>query len=194
MIKPCAKLIIWGVLLFPLLSLSIIGIQGSLGANPIEFSIHYLGGWGLKLLLITLLISPLRILLHWKWLPSYRRLFGLFSFFYISLHVILYVGVDQFFDWDDILNDIFKRTYITVGLIAFLLLVPLAVTSTKKMAKKIGGKNWGRIHKGIYIAAVLGCLHFFMMRKGVQLEPLFYGAGLFLLYLFRISFYIWRKN
>jgi sulfoxide reductase heme-binding subunit YedZ len=182
------------VLFFPLLSLLFLVSQDGLGANPIEFSIHYLGGWGLKLLLITLLISPLRILLNWNWLSRNRRLFGLFSFFYISLHIIFYVGIDQFFNWHDILDDVFKRMYITVGLIAFLLLIPLALTSTKKMIKKIGGKIWIRIHKGIYIAAVLACLHFFMMRKGVQFEPLFY-AGLFsLLFLFRIYFYIRRKN
>ena len=121
-------------------------------------------------------MTPVRILTGWKQVVRLRRLLGLFAFFYVALHVANYVGIDQFFDWAAIWEDIVKRWYITVGMVALVCLIPLAVTSTKGWIKRIGGKNWNRLHKAVYVAGAAACLHFFMMRKGFQYEPIIYGA------------------
>jgi sulfoxide reductase heme-binding subunit YedZ len=154
----------------------------ALGANPVEYINRYLGEWALKFLLIALAITPLRILTGWAPITRFRRLIGLFAFFYVVLHLSSYIGVDQYFDWLEIWKDIVKRTYITVGMAAFVILLVLASTSTKGMIKRVGGKTWNKLHKTVYIAGILGCLHFYMMRKGIQLEPIIYSAillGLF---------------
>ena len=147
-----------------------------LTANPVEFINRYLGDWALRFLLIGLAVTPLRIVTGWKQVVRLRRLLGLFAFFYVALHVANYVVLDQFFDWAAIWQDIVKRWYITVGMAALLCLIPLAVTSTKGWIKRIGGRNWNKLHKAVYVAGALGCLHFFMMRKGFQYEPLVYAA------------------
>lgn len=150
-----------------------------LTANPVEFINRYLGDWALRGLLIALAVTPLRILSGWKQVVRLRRLLGLFAYFYVVLHVANYVVLDQFFDWVAIWNDIVKRWYITVGMLGLLALTPLAITSTKGWIKRMGGRNWNRLHKAVYVAGAAGCLHFYMMRKGVQLEPLIY-AGVFI--------------
>ena len=147
-----------------------------LTANPVEFINRYLGDWALRFLLIGLAVTPLRIVTGWKQVVRLRRLLGLFAFFYVALHVANYVVLDQFFDWAAIWQDIVKRWYITVGMAALLCLIPLAVTSTKGWIKRMGGRNWNKLHKAVYVAGALACLHFFMMRKGFQYEPLVYAA------------------
>ena len=147
-----------------------------LTANPIEYINRYLGDWALRILLVSLAVTPVKILAGWKQAVRLRRLIGLFAFFYVFLHVSSYVVLDQFFNWQAIWEDIIRRWYITVGMVGLLSLIPLAVTSTKGWMKRIGGKNWNRLHKLVYLAGLAACLHFFMMRKGIQTEPIIYGA------------------
>jgi methionine sulfoxide reductase heme-binding subunit len=158
----------------------------ALGANPVEYINRYLGEWALRFMLVALAITPIRILTGWKQIIRIRRLIGLFAFFYVVLHLSSYIGIDQYFDWAAIWKDIVKRTYITVGMASFVILLTLAATSTKGMIKRLGGKRWNKLHKTVYVAGVLGCLHFFMMRKGVQLEPIIYGGILAILFITRL--------
>jgi sulfoxide reductase heme-binding subunit YedZ len=166
---------------------------GGMTANPIEFLNRYLGEWALKILLFALIITPLRGITGWAGFTHFRRLLGLFAFFYAALHFVSYIGIDQFFNWKDIWADLIKRTYITIGLGALIILAVLAATSNKSMIRKLGGKNWKRLHKLVYLAGLAGCLHFFMMRKGVQAEPLYYLLFLVLLLVYRWISYI-RKQ
>jgi sulfoxide reductase heme-binding subunit YedZ len=179
------KPIVWVLCLAPLvwlgwLVLEVIYFEGrGLTANPVEFLNLYLGDWAIRILLVSLAVTPIKILTGWKQIVRLRRLLGLFAFFYVALHIANYVVLDQFFDWLAIWNDILKRWYITVGMVGLLCLIPLAITSTKGWIKRMGGKNWNKLHKLVYVAGAAACLHFFMMRKGIQLEPIIYG-GIFL--------------
>ncbi len=148
-----------------------------LGANPIEALTRGLGDWALRLLLATLAISPLRWLSGWSWLVRLRRMIGLFAFFYASLHWLSYLWLDQFFDWAEIWGDVVKRPFITAGMLAFLLLVPLALTSTDAWVRRLK-RNWARLHRLVYLAAPLVVLHFFWMKssKADVTEPLLYAA------------------
>lgn len=173
---------VWVLCLAPLawlgwLAVDTVLLHGrGLGANPVSFINLYLGDWAIRFLLIALAVTPLKIVSGWKQVVRLRRLLGLFAFFYVALHVSNYVILDQFFDWAAIWEDIVKRWYITVGMVGLLCLLPLAVTSTKGWIKRMGGRNWNRLHKVVYIAGAAACLHFFMMRKGLQIEPLVYAA------------------
>lgn len=179
------KPIVWVLCLAPLAWLGWLATDAflyggrGLTANPVEFINLYLGDWAIRILLVSLAITPIKILTGWKQVIRLRRLIGLFAFFYVALHVTNYVVLDQFFDWLAIWNDIIKRWYITVGMVGLLCLIPLAITSTKSWIKRMGGKNWNKLHKAVYVAGGAACLHFFMMRKGIQLEPIIYG-GIFL--------------
>lgn len=147
-----------------------------LTANPIEYINRYLGDWALRILLVSLAVTPIKIVTGWKQVVRLRRLIGLFAFFYVFLHINSYVVLDQFFNWQAIWEDITRRWYITVGMVGLLSMIPLAVTSTKGWIKRLGGKNWNRLHKLVYVAGLAACLHFFMMRKGIQTEPIIYAA------------------
>lgn len=149
----------------------------SLGANPIEKIQDTLGIWGLRFLLTTLTVTPLREILGWPRLMGFRRMLGLFAFFYISMHFLFYLFVDQSLDWRVLLEDIAKRPYITVGFTALLLLIPLAVTSTKRAMRRLG-RRWQRLHRLVYPAAILGCTHFYWQVKADIREPLVYIAVL----------------
>jgi sulfoxide reductase heme-binding subunit YedZ len=166
--------------LVPLFELVWQGIYGSLGTNPVETITHGTGDWTLRFLLITLTITPLRRLTGNSWLLKLRRMFGLFAFFYASLHFMTYIWFDQYFDWAEIARDIPKRPFITVGFAAFVLLLPLAFTSTNAMMRRLK-KNWQRLHKLVYVIAVLGVLHFLWLVKADVLEPAIYGAVLIVL-------------
>jgi len=179
------KPLVWGLCLAPLGWLMWLvadayfyGGRG-LTANPVEFINLYLGDWALRILLVALAVTPVRILTGWKQVVRLRRLIGLFAFFYVVLHVANYVGLDQFFNWGAIWDDILKRWYITVGMFGLLCLTALAITSTKGWIKRLGGRNWNKLHKAVYLAGAAACLHFFMMQKGLQYEPLIY-AGVFI--------------
>jgi sulfoxide reductase heme-binding subunit YedZ len=182
------KVVVFGLCLLPLLILALqtFGVGGlSLGANPIEELIHSLGKWGLKLLLITLAVTPLRKLTGWNWLLRLRRMLGLFAFFYVALHFLVYAGLDQRFDLAAIFEDIAKRPYITVGMTALLLLIPLAITSTNGMMRRLG-KNWQKLHRLVYVIAILGVWHFYWQVKLDTLEALVYAGILFALLGYRL--------
>ncbi len=162
-----------------------------LGANPVEALEHKTGDWTLRFLLITLAITPLRKLLRLLALIKFRRMFGLFAFFYGSLHFAMYLGVDKFFNVHEIFADIFKRKYITVGFLAFVLLVPLAVTSTAGWIRRLGGKRWQALHRLIYFSAVAGVIHYLWLVKADIHEPLEYGAILAVLLAYRVV--VWLR-
>ncbi len=152
------------------------GLTGGLGTNPIETLTHRTGWWALAFLMATLSVTPVRRIVAWGPLIKLRRTFGLFAFFYASLHFGVYIGIDQFFAFGYILEDIAERPYITVGFTALLLLIPLAVTSTKRMVKRLGGRRWNRLHKAVYVASALGVLHFLWLVKADTREPLIFAG------------------
>lgn len=168
-------------------------INNTLGANPIEKLTHVTGYWALTLLIMTLAITPLRKLSGWPWLMQLRRMLGLWAFFYACLHVLTYLILDQFFDWAAIYKDIVKRPYITVGFLAFLLLIPLAVTSSSAMIKRIGGKRWRHLHRLVYVVAVAGVVHYSWLVKKDLSKPLIFATVLALLFAVRL-FYWLRQN
>lgn len=148
-----------------------------LGANPIEAVLNRLGWWTLFLLLATLACTPFKILLGWTWPNRLRRMLGLFAFAYAALHFLVYVGVDQFFDWEAIAEDVTKRKFIMVGFAALLLLVPLAVTSTSRSVRKLGFARWKRLHRLLYVIAMLGVVHFVWRVKADAREPLLFATA-----------------
>jgi sulfoxide reductase heme-binding subunit YedZ len=156
------------------------GFTDRLGANPIEEITHRTGDWALRMLLITLAATPARRLLGWSWPLRVRRMLGLYAFFYACLHFLTYLVLDQFFAWDEIVKDIVKRPYITVGFSAFLMLIPLAVTSTNGMMRRLG-RRWGQLHQLVYVIAVCGVLHYLWLVKADYLQPLIYAVVLLLL-------------
>jgi sulfoxide reductase heme-binding subunit YedZ len=145
----------------------------SLGANPVEALLHGLGSWGLRLLLLTLCIRPAAVLLRQPRLMRLRRMLGLFAFSYVALHFLVWLGLDRAFDFGTIGADIAKRPYITVGFTAFVLLLPLAVTSTDRWMRRLG-RRWHTLHRLVYAAALLGCLHFLWLVKADWREPALY--------------------
>ncbi len=168
------KPVLFILLLSPALYYGVAFWQDQLGANPLEAIIRGLGDWGLRILLITLLVSPLRRVLNWPQVLRTRRMLGLFAYFYVVLHLLGYLWFDQFFDWEEIWFDILERPFITVGMIAFVLLTPLAITSTKGMIRRLG-KKWKHLHTLIYPASILAVLHFWWMVKLDKREPLIYA-------------------
>ena len=154
------------------------GVAGlGLGANPVEKLLHELGRWGLKFLLITLSVTPLRRWTGWNWLIGYRRMLGLFAFFYVVLHFVVYAALDQGLDIGAIGEDILNRPYITLGMAGLLMLVPLAVTSTRGMMRRLG-KRWQKLHRLIYVIAIVGVWHFYWQVKLDTLAPVLYALVL----------------
>jgi sulfoxide reductase heme-binding subunit YedZ len=149
-----------------------------LGANPIEALTRGLGTWALNFLLITLLVTPLRRFSGWNWLIRLRRMLGLYCFFYALLHLGTYLWLDQFFDWMAIAKDIFKRPFITVGMLTFVLLLPLAITSNSFALRRLGGRRWQKLHRAIYAIGLLALLHYSWMVKADIAGPLWYAAAL----------------
>ncbi len=178
------KPLVHAAALGPLVWLVWLGLDGQFGPNPAEFINRYTGDWAIRFLLIALAVTPVRGITGLAVVMRFRRMLGLYAFFYALLHVSSYVALDQYFAWAAIWQDILKRNYITVGMLGLVILMVLAVTSPKAMVKKMGGRNWQRLHKLVYVAAIAAPVHFFMMRKGFQIEPLIYGgiAGLLLAY------------
>ena len=176
--RSTVKVIVFLLCLIPLVRLGWGIWHDTLGANPIEFVIRALGDWALRFVLITLAITPLRKLTGWTWLMSLRRMLGLYAFFYATLHLSTYIWVDQFFDWIAIAKDIIKRPFITVGMLTYTLLVPLAITSNNAMIRRMGVKRWQFLHRAIYIIGALGVLHFWWMVKLDITQPAIYAAVL----------------
>lgn len=170
------KPLVFALCLLPLLWLAVKAGSVGLGANPIEALIRFLGDWALRFLLISLAVTPLRRITGWSWPARLRRMLGLFAAFYVTLHLLSYVGVDQFFDWAAIGRDIVKRTYIAIGMAAVLLLIPLAATSTDAMVRRLGGRRWRRLHQLVYVIGPLGVIHHWMMVKKDLTEPMIHAA------------------
>jgi len=174
--------------LLPLARLIHGGLTDGLGANPIEFITHQTGTWAFNLLLITLTVTPLRTLSGLHWLLRLRRMLGLFCFFYAALHFATYIWLDQFFDLSAIARDIFKRPFITVGFAAFVLLLPLAATSSNRAIRQLGGKRWQSLHRSVYLIGILAAVHYFWLVKiTAVIYPLSYAALLALLLGWRIK-------
>ncbi len=171
--------------LIPFAQLVFNAYSGDLGANPIETITRFTGSWALIMLLITLTVTPLRRITGWNGVITFRRMLGLFAFFYALLHFSTYLVLDLFFDFPAILKDVLKRPYITVGFTAFVLMIPLAITSTAAMIRQLG-KRWQQIHFLIYVIALLGVIHFYWLVKADIRRPAQYGAVLAVLLGFRI--------
>src|SRR5262252_2559417 len=172
------KPVVFLACLIPLGRLAWLAFHSGLGANPIEVITHSTGDWTLIFLLVTLAITPLRKLTRQYWLIGLRRMFGLYAFFYGTLHLTTYVWLDKFFDVHEMLADIAKRRFITMGMTAFTLMLPLALTSTKGWIRRLGGKRWQALHRLIYLAAIAGVIHYLWLVKADKRKPLEYGAVL----------------
>ena len=183
-ISLAVKPVLFLLCLIPLAWLVWGALNETLGANPVETMTRETGEWTLRFLLITLLITPARQLLNLPWLIKLRRMLGLFVFFYAVMHFLTYIWFDQFFDVNEIIKDIIKRPFITVGFTAFILLIPLALTSNRAMIRRLK-KNWQKLHQLIYIIAVLAVLHFIWLVKADYKQPIIYGVILLLLLFYR---------
>ena len=179
------KPLIFLVILFPSIFWSYQFIDGSLGVNPIEKLMDNLGKMALRLIILTLFISSLSEFKKFRFLIEVRRMIGLFAFFYVSCHFLTYITLDHFFDINFIIKDILKRPFITFGFLSFVLLIPLAITSPKKMLKKLGYKVWKKIHYLIYPAAFLSSVHFYMLVRANKIEPAIYIFLILLLLIYR---------
>jgi methionine sulfoxide reductase heme-binding subunit len=187
------KAVIFLLALMPLTKLGLQGYHNALGANPIEKITRTTGYWTLVFLFITLSVTPLRRLSGWQWLVRLRRMLGLFAFFYGTLHFLTYLVLDQFFDWDGIVRDILKRPYITVGFPSFLLMLPLAVTSTNAMIRRLGGKRWQRLHRLVYVCSIGGVAHFWWLVKKDLSNPIIFAVLLSVLLAYRVV-YNWLQS
>ncbi|MET3118670.1 sulfoxide reductase heme-binding subunit YedZ [Undibacterium sp. GrIS 1.8] len=185
------KAVLFVIGLLPFVRLVAFTFLDKLGANPVEFITRNTGDWTLYLLCITLSVTPLRKLTQWNWLIRLRRMTGLFAFFYALLHFTTFLWFDHFFDLTEMWADVIKRPFITVGFIAFVLLLPLALTSTNSMIKRLGGKRWQWLHRLVYVIVPLGILHYFWMKAGKHdfFQPIIFGTIVALLLLMRVY---WR--
>jgi sulfoxide reductase heme-binding subunit YedZ len=172
------KALLFLAALAPLARLVIFAFIGRLGANPIEFITRNTGDWTLYFLCFTLAVTPLRRITKWHWLIRLRRMLGLFAFFYALLHFTTFLWFDHFFDLDEMWKDVIKRPFITVGFTAFVLLIPLAITSTNGMVKRLGARRWQWLHRAVYLIASLGILHFWWMKAGKNDfgQPILFGT------------------
>jgi len=172
--------------LVPVFKLGWKALHGELTANPIEYITHQTGDWTLIFIVATLAITPLRKLLGIPELIRFRRMLGLFAFFYGTLHFSTWIGLDKFFDWAEMLQDVRKRLFITVGFTGFVLMIPLALTSTAGWIRRLGGKRWIALHRLIYVTAIAGVVHYYWLVKSDVRKPLFYATLVGLLLTFRI--------
>src|SRR5471030_3302187 len=188
------KCILFALALVPFVRMVYLTLTGQL-VEPLEFITRGTGDWTLYFLCFTLAVTPLRKLTKWNWLIKLRRMLGLYMFFYGLLHFMTFLWFDHFFDVQEMWKDVLKRPFITVGFIAFVLLIPLAATSTNAMVKRLGGKRWQWLHRLIYVIAPLGILHFWWMKAGKHnfAQPTLFGAIVLLLLLIRV-YYAWSKR
>jgi methionine sulfoxide reductase heme-binding subunit len=157
----------------------------NLGANPVQAVHYYLGLWSIRFLCLSLAVSPLRKITSWKWPLTYRRMIGLFTFFYTSLHVFSYLVLDHALVWQNIAQDMLESPYIFMGLCAYMIILPMAITSTKAWQKRLGS-NWKKLHRFVYLAGVTAVIHYFWQLKGNLAEPLLYSLIVALLLGFRV--------
>jgi sulfoxide reductase heme-binding subunit YedZ len=189
--SPWTKRALFLVCLIPALILLARGFQGQLTANPVEFLEHSTGNWAIRFLLFTLCITPLRRLFEQPLLLRFRRMLGLFAFFYTVVHLLLYLTFDLQFDMSALWADVVKRPYITVGTAGLVLMIPLAITSAAAMVRRMGPKRWQQLHRLIYFSTLAGIVHFWWLVKSDIREPLFYAVCLTILMLFRVR--MWLK-
>jgi methionine sulfoxide reductase heme-binding subunit len=187
------KVVAWGACLAPLLVLGYRAAMSDLSANPISFVTNWLGDWTLRILLASLATTPLRILFRWSWPVALRRLLGLFAFAYASLHFSVWLVLDHFFAWREMGADIVKRPYITVGMTALTLMVPLAATSTAGAIRRLGGARWQWLHRLVYVIGVCGVLHYLWLAKKANPDPYYYAAGLLVLLAIRAGDWVRRR-
>ncbi len=180
------KALAFAACLIPLARLAYRGYFDLLGANPIEAITRSTGTWTLVFLLVTLAVTPVRRLTGWNWLLRLRRMVGLYAFFYAALHFTTYIWLDQFFDWGGIVKDVMKRPFITIGFAAFVMLVPLAATSTNAMVRRLGGARWLALHRLVYAIAICGVLHYWWLVKRDITQPAIYAAVLVVLLGYRL--------
>ena len=191
-----AKVLVFLLCLGPLSVLLWKGLHQQLGANPVDVITRATGRWTLTFLLITLSVTPLRKLSGWPWLVRFRRMLGLFAFFYGTLHLTTFVWLDKFFDVHAMLHDIAKRRFITAGMTAWTLMLPLTLTSTAGWIRRLGGKHWQQLHRLIYFSAMAGVVHFIWLIKADLRRPLTYGVVLAFLLAYRAAGWlgVWTKS
>jgi sulfoxide reductase heme-binding subunit YedZ len=180
------KVFLFVACLIPAVCLGYFAYRQDLGANPVEYITHFTGDWTIRFLLLTLAITPLRGLLNQPQLLRFRRMIGLFAFFYGTLHFSTWFWLDKQFDWSEMVKDIAKRPFITVGFLGFILMVPLAVTSTSGMVRRLGYARWQALHRLIYISAIAGVVHYYWLVKSDVRLPLLYAAILTVLFAYRL--------
>ncbi len=185
-IRLIGKPLVFALCLSPLAWFAWAAWVGGLGANPVEAANRFTGDWALRFIVIALMVSPLCQLSGWGAPMRFRRMLGLFAFAYSFLHTANYIALDQFFDWQEIWADVYTRRYITVGWVAFLLLFPLAATSTNAMVRRLGAERWKKLHRLVYLIAIGSVIHYFLMVKADVREPLIYAAVLALLLGYRV--------
>lgn len=186
------KVAVWAACLAPLAALLWWVVTDDLSANPISFITNWLGDWTLRLLLASLAASPLRILFGWSWPVTLRRLVGLFAFFYATLHFSVWLVLDHFFAWSLMGADILKRPYITVGMTALVLMVPLAATSTAGAIRRLGGARWRWLHRLVYVIGLCAVLHYLWLAKKANPDPYYYAAAFALLMAIRAGDWLWK--
>jgi sulfoxide reductase heme-binding subunit YedZ len=189
-----SKLATFLLCLLPVLTLGWRGTHGDLGANPVEFVTHSTGDWTLRFLLIALAVTPARRVIAMPSLIRFRRMFGLFAFFYGCLHLLTYIWFDKFFDIEDVLKDVGKRRFITIGFGSLLLMIPLAVTSTAAWIRRLGGKRWQLLHRLVYLIASGGVIHYYWLVKSDIRLPVLYGAILIVLLAFRLFVFVAKRR
>ena len=189
-----SKVVVFLLCLAPLGMLVLRAVQGNLTANPIEFITHTTGDWILRFLVITLAITPLRKILRLPQLIRFRRMLGLFAFFYACLHFSTWIGLDKFFDWTEMWKDVQKRRFITVGFTGFVLMIPLAITSTAGWIRRLGGRRWQLLHRAIYFSAIAGVIHYYWLVKSDVRKPLQYAAMVGVLLAWRLGSWIYGRG
>ena len=177
---------LWLLVIVPGIALVAQLLLDQLGAEPIEALEHASGKWALRFLAASLAVTPIMRLTGWGWMLAQRRFLGLAAFFWALGHLSVYIVLDQFFDWPAIAEDILKRLYITLGMLAFVLMIPLALTSTKAAIRKLGGKRWNQLHRLVYLSAVAGCVHYLWAVKKDLAEPILYAAVFVVLFALRL--------
>jgi methionine sulfoxide reductase heme-binding subunit len=188
------KVFVFALCLVPLGVLVWRALHGDLTANPIEFITHTTGDWTLRFLVITLAITPMRKILRLPQLIRFRRMMGLFAFFYVCLHFSTWIGLDKFFDFAEMWKDVQKRRFITVGFTGFVLMIPLAVTSTAGWIRRLGGRRWQLLHRAIYISAVAGVIHYYWLVKSDVRRPLRYAMLVGLLLAWRLGLWLYGRK
>jgi len=181
------KVAVFLACLVPLAALVWRGLHNNLSANAVQFVEHWTGDWTVRFLIITLAVSPLRTILKIPQLIRFRRMLGLFAFFYGCLHFTTWLWLDRYFNWSEMLKDIGKRPFITVGFTGFVLMVPLAITSTAGWIRRLGGKRWQLLHRAIYLSAIAGVVHYYWLVKSDVRKPLQYAAIVAVLLAWRIA-------